>query len=206
MRSTFVKVLAVVLLTLSNLGVSNPTQASDFCFKAETDVSHIFDAIASIGQFNILVSPMVRYKIVVQLLGVTSEDAMHQVAKMCNLTVVPTKLSKDSTKTYLIVPQGAHVSMKYPGGGPASSPQSFDFKVETDLSRIINVIGSLGRFNVLVDPLIRFSTILRLRNVTPVEALYLLAAVYGLSVEEARASSGAVTYHVKSEAKVGETK
>jgi len=197
MRSTFVNVLAVVLLTLSNVGVSNPTQASDFCFKTETDVWHIFDVIASIGSFNIVVSPMVQNKIAVQLSGVTCEDAMHQVAKMCNLTVVSTELSKDSTKTYLIVPEGTQVSMKYRRDGIELSPQSFDFKMETELSKIVDVIGSLGRLSILMDPLIQLKMTVRLHKVTSVEALYLLAAVSGVSVEETRATSGAVTYHLR---------
>ncbi|MBI4860711.1 MAG: hypothetical protein HY815_10690 [Candidatus Riflebacteria bacterium] len=188
--------IAVLMIGLAMVNGVARSLAAEFHFKQETDVSLIFQTFGSMGRFNVMVSPLVRQQISLSLKGVEPVDAMNQVAKMCNLAVVAVKLAQGSTETYLVVPQGKTVSPKLPAGVESSSVADLVFKQHVPVSQIVSTVAVLGRFNALVDPTVRVSMRLALRGVRPLEAVFLIAALLGLTVEEAR-SGNSVTYILK---------
>jgi len=65
-----------------------------------------------------------------------------------------------------------------------SLASDFNFKVDTDVSKILEVIANLGKFNVIVSPNVRNKMTLNLKGVDPLEAMYLVANIHGLKIKK----------------------
>jgi hypothetical protein len=59
----------------------------DLTFKSDTELLHIFESIATLGRFNVIVDPTVRGRMSLTMRAVEPVDAMYTVARIHNLRV-----------------------------------------------------------------------------------------------------------------------
>ena len=78
-------------------------------------------------------------------------------------------------------------------GNAAAVPTDFNFK-DVELRNVFSTIGTLGKVNVVLDDTVgRMKTDLALRNVEPLDALFLVAKSHELKVKRVKWEEGSTT-------------
>ncbi|MBI4864008.1 MAG: hypothetical protein HY815_27685 [Candidatus Riflebacteria bacterium] len=85
-------ILGAVLLGLVSTLAPTRAVAADFNFKQDTELNRIFETIATLGKFNVVISPQVRAKMTLTLKGVDPLEAMYLVANIHNLKIKKVEL------------------------------------------------------------------------------------------------------------------
>jgi len=79
---------------------------------------------------------------------------------------------------------------------PAEAAFNLTFPKPREVTTIFEVIGTVGNFNVAVDPRVRQKMQLNVKNIEPVEAMYLVARLANLRVKKVEDIKGRPTYVV----------
>lgn len=89
-------------------------------------------------------------------------------------------------------------------GGLLATPTDFNFK-DVELSAIFQTIAVLGKFNVIIDPQVaRAKMVVALKQVEPLDALFLIARIQELKVKRVKWEEGSttVTYAIARQEKI----
>jgi len=186
----------VVVLVVGLLFSGRPAEAADFDIKEATDLQKIFQVIAEIGRFNVLVSPTVKHARTYMVSNIDPMDALSGLAAEQGLVAFRFEAEGRLPDTFLVGMKGWILEPKIPKV-PSDSPfKDFEFKSDTSFSTIVQVIAKIGGFEVKIAADVFNKMSFCLRKVHPLQALYLVAAVNGLKVEAVSSSGGVAKYRL----------
>lgn len=182
----------LLLLTLVLGGLPCRIHAEDpatprtvsFMFKQPVPLTTLTDTIAQLGGVNVVVAPGVETPISLSMREATPEKALEDLAKAAGLAVtrIPYVTARPTfllTKT--AIPTAA---LTCPEGPPSPGEKHhLTFGTPTPIATIVETLAAQGSFEVLESELPEEKLTLRLKDVTPREALHLIAHLAGLKVE-----------------------
>ena len=165
----------------------------DFNF-TDVELGNVVQTMAVMGRFNVLVAPdLLAQKLTYSRKSVQPEEALKEVTGLAGATLATA--DKTATPLYLMTKAALPPGLAAPESG-SGLPTDFNFKL-VDLQGVAATIGVLGKFDVGVPADVQHLKVsASLRQIEPRQALFWVATVAGLKVEES-ASGGRTLFTLK---------
>lgn len=195
----------VLLLAALPLQAGSPApQPISFMFKQPVPVTTITETIAQLGGVNVVVGPGIEALIGLSLREVSPGKALEELAKQARLHVTEVPYTK-RRPTFMLTrePIPRDLLVMSSGETEKADLHRLTFGKPTPVATILDTLAAQGRFEVLDSELPDQKLTLRLKDVSPREALHLLAHLFGHSVQRDR-TVPTETYLVTTERHVAE--
>jgi hypothetical protein len=157
-----------------------PTCALEIQSKQPADIQALFGMVASAGRINAVVSKSIDTQLQYNASGIEPEAALADIAQQVGGQLH--EVQGTSTRTFLLLAASEPVP-----DIPASAPGSQNISVRFRLARVSHIVDTIahhGQFHASVDKAVDANLGFALRDVTPLQALHLTAAMAGAVVVE----------------------
>lgn len=173
------------VLLVASVGIG---RAADFEF-SNLGLNEIATTIATIGKFNVMVSPELGAALSYSRQGIEPYDALVEVAKQADVKV--TKIAGMATDSYVLSKHDLPGDLNTPAATEGAFPTDFNFK-DVEVSAVVSTFAVLGKFQAgVAEPIASRKVTLRLQQVIPNQGFYWLAAMLDARIEETDGEGGA---------------